>query len=72
MIPWNNKYTLLASDNGILIFDMTEYKMIKTIKVDNSPKGIKKITISDIGECLICSDEKGFIKLYSFINKKNI
>ena len=40
--------------------------MIKKIKLDNvEVRGVKKMKISKLGECLITSDNKGNIRLYN-------
>jgi sulfate adenylyltransferase subunit 1 (EFTu-like GTPase family) len=50
---------------------MEELKMIKKINIDNfTYKGVKKMKINNIGECIISSDNKGNIKLFSFKNIK--
>jgi len=65
IIPWNNKYTILGCESGIVIIDVEKEKMIKKIELDNTEvKGVKKLKIDGLGECLIVSDNKYNIKLY--------
>ena len=71
LICWNNIYNVLGYDKGFIIFNMEELKMIKKINIDNfTYKGVKKMKINNIGECIISSDNKGNIKLFSFKNIK--
>ena len=66
IIPWNNKYTILGCEGGIVIINIEEGKMIKKIKLDNvHVGGVKKMKISKLGECLITSDRGGNIRLYN-------
>ena len=68
ILSWNKSYSILATKGCFVIFDIEEGKIIKRIHSDKSNhylQGIKKIKISDIGECLICADSDNCIKLYS-------
>ena len=65
IIPWNNKYTIVGCDGGFVIINIEEGKMIKKIKLDNADvRGVKKIKLGNLGECLMISDNKSNIKLY--------
>ena len=65
-IPWNNKYTILGCEGGIVIINIEEGKMIKKIKLDNMDVyGVKKMKINYIGKCLVISENINNIKLYS-------
>ena len=71
IIPWNNKYTILACEGGIAIIDIEEGKLVKKIKLDNTyVEGVKKIKGSKLRECIIISisdnsDNSYKIRLYS-------
>ena len=62
IIPWNNKFIIIGTNQNIYIFNNDDYSVIKKIK--GQAKGIKKIKINNLDECLICSDQKGNINLY--------
>ena len=65
IIPWNNKYTILGCYGGIVIINIEEGK-IRKIELDNIyVRGVKKMKINKLGECLIISDCNNNIKLYS-------
>ena len=65
IIPWNYEYTIVACENYLVVIDIEKGKMIKRIFYDNDikVKDIKKIKISNLGECLVCSSEDSSIKL---------
>ena len=66
IIPWNNKYTIVGCEGGIVIINIEEGKEIKNIKLDNIyVRGVKKMKIKRLGECLIIAENKNNIKLYS-------
>ena len=66
IIPWNNKYTIVGCDDGFVIINIEEGKMVKKIKLDNIYVcGVKKMKLNKLGECLIIADNKYNIKLYS-------
>ena len=68
IIPWNVNYSIFGCDGYFVIININEGKMVK--KIDNSNlgdiRGIKKIKMGQLGECLICSGSSGnSIQLYS-------
>ena len=68
IIPWNVNYSIYGCDSYFVIININEGKMVK--KIDNSNlgeiRGIKKIKMGQLGECLICSGSSGnSIQLYS-------
>ena len=68
IMPWNNKYSIFGCDSGwIVIMNLEEGKMAKKIQLkdSNEIRGMKKIKLAQSGECLICSDNSGNIKLLS-------
>ena len=66
IIPWNNKYTIVGCEGGFVIINIEEGKMVKKIKLDNTDvKGVKKMKLNKLGECLIIADNKSNIKLYN-------
>ena len=71
IIPWNNIYSIIACGGYLVVVDLKQGKTvckIKCIKVMTNFCGIKKIQISDFGECLICSDNKSNISLFNLNN----
>ena len=68
IIPWNNNYVIFGCDSGwIVIINIEEGKMVKKLQLSNSGCiiGMKKIKLSQSGECLICADHLNNIKLLS-------
>ena len=68
IIPWNQAYTIVACETYFIVIDIEEEKMLKRILYDDDEvkvKNIKKIKISNLGECLICSSEGNKIKLFN-------
>ena len=68
IIPWNVNYSIYGCDSSFVIININDGKMVK--KIDNSNlgeiRGIKKIKMGQLGECLICSGSSGnSIQLYS-------
>ena len=68
IIPWNVNYSIYGCDGYFVIININDGKMVK--KIDNSNlgeiRGIKKIKMGQLGECLICSGSSGnSIQLYS-------
>ena len=71
IIPWNNIYSVIACGGYLVVIDLKQEKIICKIKCKKSNTnfcGIKKIQISDLGECLLCSDSKSNISLYYLNN----
>jgi len=67
IISWNNTYSILGAHGCLIIYNIEENKIIKKIVSDvtsHSLTGIKKIKLTNLGECLICSDSSYGIKLY--------
>ena len=65
IIGWNDKYAIVGIENGIVIINIEEEK-VKKIEINNTyVYGVKKMKISKLGECLILSDSKKNIKLFS-------
>ena len=66
IIPWNNKYTIIGCDSCFVIINIEEDKMIKKINSNKAKdfRGLKKIKMNDLGECLIGSGN-GNIELFS-------
>ena len=68
IIPWNVNYSIFGCDSSFVIININDGKMVK--KIDNSNlgeiRGIKKIKMGQLGECLVCSGSSGnSIQLYS-------
>ena len=70
--PWNNEFAIIACEDCLVIMNIYEGKMVKKITTKDKHyfKEVKKIKISNLGECLISSDNGGNIILYSLqLNK---
>ena len=67
IIPWNNKYTIIGCDGCFVIIDIEEEKMIKKINSNKAKdlRGLKKIKMNNLGECLIGSGNGNIIELFS-------
>ena len=68
IIPWNNNYAIIGYQSCFAIINIEESKMVKKVTLDNINHivcTIRKIKTSQLGECLICSDNVGNIILYS-------
>ena len=64
IVPWNSSYVILACYKNIKIIDLEEEKIISEIE-DAYAYGLKKIKISQYGECLVTSNSSNIIKFYS-------
>ena len=64
IVPWNSSYIILACYKNIKIIDLEEEKIISEIE-DVYAYGLKKINISQYGECLVISNSSNIIKLYT-------
>ena len=65
ILNWDSEnIVLLGYQNGFSIFDLGKKLIIKNISCDNKVRLLKKIKVSQFGECLIISDDKNNIKLY--------
>jgi len=71
ILPWNNKYVIIAFEGGFHIIDIEEGKLVKKMKLDNTyVEGVKKLKGSKLNECIMMSisdnsDNSYKIKLYS-------
>ena len=63
IIPWNNRYTLFSTNSFIYVLNNNDYSLKK---IKGKIKGMKKIIINGLGECLIGSEKSGNIQLYKF------
>ena len=67
IIQWNNQYSIVGDDKvSFVIIDIEEGKMVKRIQIKNITselRGLKKIKLGQLGECLIGSDKEGNISL---------
>ena len=71
IIPWNNIYSIIACGGYLVVVDLKQKKTfckIRCKKNNTNFCGIKKIQISDYGECLLCSDSKHNISLFNLNN----
>ena len=60
IIQWNDIYTIVGCEKGFSIINLKEGKFIKKIftKESNDVYELKKIKLSQLGDCLICREEK--------------
>ena len=68
IIPWNNNYTIVGCQGCFVVISIEESKMVKKFTLDDTDhtlKTIRKIKTSQLGECLICSDNYNNIRLFS-------
>ena len=66
IIPWNDVYSIIACSGYLVIIDLKQQKMAKSITLKKANLcGIKKIKLSKFGECLICSDTTNNIRLFN-------
>ncbi len=66
IIPWNDVYSIIACSGYLIIIDLKQQKMVKSIMLKKANLcGIKKIKLSQFGECLICSDTSNNIRLFN-------
>lgn len=66
ILPWNNIYMIVACSGCLVVIDLKQGKMVKKIilkKHKTNFCGVKKIQMSNLGECLICSDTNNTIRL---------
>ena len=61
IIPWNDNFTLFSTNLYIYILNNEDYT---TKKIKGKIKGMKKLIIDNLGECLVGSDKFGNIQLY--------
>jgi len=72
IIPWNDNYSIVACSGCLVIIDLKQKRMVNKIsfkKLKPNFCGIKKIKLSNLGECVVCSDVNNSIRLF---NLKNI
>ena len=68
IIPWNDIYSIVACSGCLIIIDLKQQKMVNKLvfkKVKSSLCGIQKIKLSNLGECLVCSDANNTIRLFN-------
>ena len=65
LIPWNNNFSIVGSDNCFVVINIEEGKMVKKVDLKGEIRGIKKIKLGQLGECLISSDSNYTIQLFS-------
>ena len=65
---WNNNYVIVGCKSCFVVVGIEEGKMTKKVMLDNTNhylRGIKKIKLIQLGECLIGSDDSNNIRLFS-------
>ena len=70
IIHWNNIYSIVACSGCLAIIDIKQEKMVGKITLKKNKAnfcGIKKLQISKLGECLICSDNNNNIRIFNII-----
>ena len=68
IIPWNDIYSIVACSGCFIIIDLKQQRMVNKIvfkKVKTSLCGIQKIKLSNLGECIVCSDANNTIRLFN-------
>ena len=65
IIPWNNNLSIIGSYEGFIIVNIEEKKVLKKIDLDYKLYCLKKIKITEYGECFICANSNGKIVLFS-------
>ena len=68
IIPWNNNIAIVGCQSCFVIINIAESKVVKKVTLENTSCilfTIRKIKTSQLGECLICSDQVGNISLFS-------
>ena len=65
IIPWNNNLSIIGSRDKFIIVNIEEKKVLKKIDLDYNLFCLKKIKISEYGECFICANSNGTIILFS-------
>ena len=67
----DNIYSIIAYGGYLVVIDLKQEKTVFKIKCKKAMTnfcGLKKIQISDFGECLICSDIKNNLSLFNLNN----
>jgi len=65
---WNDNFSIVGCKSCFILVDIEEGKMKKKIMLDNINhylRGVKKIKMIQLGECLIGSDDSNNIRLFS-------
>ena len=68
IVSWNNNYSVIACSGCLCVIDLKQGKIAKKISLNKQRGnlcGLKKMQISGIGECIICSDNNGIIRLFN-------
>lgn len=66
ILPWNSFYIIVACKNGFVIVNLKDEKIVMEYSDSNyNFLGLKKINISQYGECLIFSENSSKIKLFT-------
>ena len=68
IVNWNNSYVMIGCKGCFVVVDIEEGKMTKKVMLDNTSnycRGLKRIKMIQLGECLIGSDESNNIRLFS-------
>ena len=70
ILQWNNNYSIVGCENGFAIVNFKEGKFVKKIctKGNNDIIELKKIKLSQLGDCLICRDKENILSLYTLTN----
>ena len=72
MIQWNDKYIIIECGDCLIVIDIKEGKECKKIFGKNKKiYELKKINIENIGECLVCSEGKNCINIYTISENLN-
>ena len=70
ILQWNNTYSIVGCENGFAVVNLKEGKFVKKIctKGNKDIIELKKIKLSQLGDCLICRDKENELSLYSLTN----
>ena len=64
--PLNNNYLIVGCEDFFVVINIIDGKMVKKIDLKTEEiRGIKKIKLRQLGECLLCSDSSNNIYLLS-------
>lgn len=66
IIPWNSTYSIVACAGCLVVIDLIkEREAYKIMYKKANFCDLKKIELTQLGECLICSDANGIIRLFN-------
>jgi WD40 repeat protein len=68
IIQWSKNIAIVGCKSCFVVIDISEGKMIKKVILDNTNnylRGVKRIKMIQLGECLIGSDDSNNIRLFS-------